>query len=115
MEITPTQRRDLRARAHHLQPLVIIGDAGLTPAVLREIDLHLKSHELIKVKMLEAEREQRAGIAAEIAGVLEAALVQTIGKTLIFYRPSPEDRKAVKKKPRRRQPRRTKRSFQMPG
>jgi RNA-binding protein len=43
-ELTPAQRRDLRARAHHLQPVVMIGDAGLTPEVIREIEANLKSH-----------------------------------------------------------------------
>ncbi|MGE5525902.1 MAG: ribosome assembly RNA-binding protein YhbY [Rhodospirillaceae bacterium] len=115
MELTPAQRRALRAKAHHLSPVVIIGDAGLTPAVLNEIDVHLRSHELIKVKVQEAEREQRAGIADDIASALDAAVVQKIGKTLVMYRPRPEDASAAasKARPRRKPPRRTKRSYQM--
>ncbi len=114
MELTPAQRRALRAKAHHLSPFVIIGDAGLTPAVVSEIDVHLKSHELIKVKVQQAERDERAGIADEIAAALGAAVVQKIGKTLVIYRPRPEDASgAPKKRPRRKPPRRTKRSYQM--
>ena len=114
MELTPAERRALRARAHHLHPVVFIGDAGLTPAVLNEIGVHLKSHELIKVKAQGAERNERAGIAEEIAAALDAAVVQKIGKTLVIYRPRPEDASHATKKPvRRKPPRRTKRSFQM--
>lgn len=115
MELTPTERRALRARAHHLQPVVIIGEAGVRPAVLREIDVALRSHELIKVRLMVAEREDRAGIAAEIAEALEAAVVQSIGRMLVLYRPpsAEEQKAAVKKRPRRREPRRTKRSYQM--
>ena len=51
LELTSAQRRTLKSVAHHLEPVVIIGDAGLTPAVLREINVHLKSHELIKVRV----------------------------------------------------------------
>lgn len=115
MELAPARRRALRAQAHHLQPVVIIGDAGLTPGVLSEIDVHLKSHELIKIKVQEGERQQRAGMADEIAVALEAAVVQKIGKTLIIYRPRREGAEAAapKKRPRRKPPRRTKRSYQM--
>ncbi len=114
MELTPAQRRALRAKAHHLQPVVIVGDAGLTPAVIGEIDVHLKSHELIKVKVQQGEREDRAGIANEIVDASGAALVQSIGKILVIYRPRPDGAaSAPKKKPRRKPPRRTKRSYQM--
>jgi RNA-binding protein len=115
MDLTPAQRRALRARAHHLQPVVIIGDAGLTPAVLREIEVHLKSHELIKVRVPEGERTERTGVAEGIADALEAAVVQKIGKTLVIYRPRPEgaETAAMARKPRRKPARRTKRSYQM--
>ena len=116
MELDSARRRALRARAHHLQPVVIIGGAGLAPAVINEIDVHLKSHELIKVKIQEAEREDRPRLAEQIAQALDAAVVQQIGKTVVVYRPRPEgDATAPKKRPRRRPARRTKRSFQMPS
>jgi RNA-binding protein len=114
-ELTPGQRRSLRARAHHLQPVVIVGDAGLTPAVLREIDLNLKTHELIKVKMQDSDRHVRATLAETVSATLDAAPVQQIGKILVVYRPRPEGEvRVLPKRPiRRRAPRRTKRSYQM--
>ncbi len=108
------ERRALRARAHHLQPVVMIGDAGLTPAVLAEIDINLKSHELIKIRVLGDDRTLRKNLITDICIALDASPVQKIGKILIVFRPNPET--AEKKPPRRnrtrKQPRRTKRSYQ---
>ena len=115
-ELTPTQRRTLKAAAHHLEPVVIIGDAGLTPAVLTEIDVHLKSHELIKIRVHGDERASRLTILGEISAALEATLVQHIGKVLVMHRPKPAEtgaKPAPKHKPKaRNKQRRTKRSFQ---
>ena len=110
-ELTAAERRALRARAHLLDPIVMIGGAGLTPAVLKEIDLALKSHELIKVRMLGDDRSARAGAFESICMALDASPVQLIGKILVLYRPAPEEKTppAAKRKPARR---RTKRSFQ---
>jgi RNA-binding protein len=117
--LSATQRRALKARAHHLEPVVIIGDAGLTPAVLAEIDIHLKSHELIKIKVHGDDRDMRINMIGEISTALDASLVQHIGKTLVVFRPkAPETaEKAGKKLPHhkpkaRNKQRRTKRSFQ---
>lgn len=116
MELSPAQQRALRAKAHPLQPVVIVGAAGITPALLNEIDVHLKSHELIKIKAPGGDRTERKAMADTIAQSLDAALVQQIGKTLVMYRPRPEqETAAVKAKHRRKPPRRTKRSFQMPS
>ena len=108
------ERRALRARAHHLQPVVMISNAGLTPAVLSEIDVNLKSHELIKIRVLGDDRLQRQTLITDICNALDASPVQQIGKILVVYRPGPEP--AEKKPPRRskprKQPRRTKRSYQ---
>lgn len=118
--LNAAERRALKARAHHLQPVVMIGDAGLTPAVLREIDRALTRHELIKVRVLGEDREARGGLIGGICAGLEASAVQRIGKILVIYRPRPADDatnatapSAAKKKAVRRGPRRTKRSFQM--
>lgn len=116
-QLTPAERSALRARAHHLEPVVIIGDSGLTPAVLREIDVHLKSHELIKIRVHGDNRDARADMIGEISVALEASPVQHIGKILVMYRPKPvdtEDQPAPRKvKPKARQAgRRTKRSYQ---
>lgn len=112
--LTPAQRRALKARAHHLQPVVMIGDAGLTPAVIKETEVHLKSHELIKIRVLGEDRDQRRQLIDSICSALDAAAVQLIGKILVIYRPVPEeDRKAPAPRRRARKlPRRTKRSYQ---
>lgn len=118
LTLTPAQRRELKARAHHLHPVVIVGDAGLTPAVLREIDINLKSHELIKIRVTGDDRTLRAGLIDEVCKALDAAPVQHIGKMLVIWRKQPDDSEdasaTARKKPAgRRRPRRTKRSFQM--
>jgi RNA-binding protein len=89
IQLSSEQRRTLKARAHHLEPVVIIGDAGLTPAVILEIDVHLKSHELIKVRVAGDDRDARAAMINTICESLHAGLVQHIGKTLIVFRPKP--------------------------
>ena len=86
LTLTPTQRRVLRAQAHHLQPIVMIGNAGLSAAVKREIDLALRHHEIIKIKIASDDRQAREQMLTEICDELAAAPVQKIGKTLIVYR-----------------------------
>ena len=86
-ELTPAERGTLRARAHHLQPVVMIGDAGLTAQVLREIDANLKSHELIKIRVLGEDRHARDALMAAICAAADASAVQRIGKMLVIYRP----------------------------
>lgn len=99
-ELSPTERRALRAAAHHLDPTVAIAGKGLTPAVLKEIDISLKSHELIKVKLHGIERDGRAALLDEICAQLGCAPVQSIGNILILYRQKSEEDEAPK--PRRR-------------
>lgn len=82
------QRRYLRSQAHHLHPMVMIGDAGLTDAVMREVDVGLKSHELIKVRVFGDDRDNRIAILEKICAELSAAPVQHIGKLLLIYRPA---------------------------
>jgi putative YhbY family RNA-binding protein len=117
LELTSAQRRTLRARAHTLRPVVVIGNAGLSTTVLNEINNNLKSHELIKIRVLAGEHATREGWHGEICTSLHAAPVQHIGKILVVYRPLPEDpdAKTQRKKPnptKRKAPRRSKRSFQ---
>lgn len=100
-ELSPIERRALRAAAHHLNPTVAIADKGLTPNVLKEIDLSLKSHELIKVKLHDIEREDRAVLLEAICTELDCAPVQSIGNILILWRPKPEGEETASK-PRRR-------------
>lgn len=112
--LSPAERRALKARAHHLQPVVMIGEAGLTPAVVKEINLNLDSHELIKIKVLGDDRQQRKNLNDEICNALDANPVQCIGKILVIFRPRPasEEKKTVSRRKPRKLPRRTKRSYQ---
>jgi putative YhbY family RNA-binding protein len=80
----------LRARAHHLQPVVTVGQHGLTPAVLHEVDLALLKHELIKVRVFSDEREQREAMLAQVCADMNCAPVQHVGKVLVLWRPNPE-------------------------
>lgn len=91
-ELTPVQRREMRARAHHLNPVVSIAGNGLTPAVLAEIERSLQAHELIKIKIHGAERDQRETLLAELCATLDAAPVQHIGTMLVVWRQRREER-----------------------
>ncbi|MBM4207234.1 MAG: YhbY family RNA-binding protein [Gammaproteobacteria bacterium] len=82
-------KKKLKARAHALKPVVMIGQAGLTDAVLAEIDIALNVHELIKVK-IRAEKTERADIEQEVCAKTGAELVQMIGQIAIFYRMNPK-------------------------
>lgn len=90
LTITAAQRRELRAEAHSLSPVVMIGDAGLTSAVIKEIETSLNAHGLIKVRVLGDDREERIAIYEGICRQLHAAPVQHIGKLLVLYRPKKE-------------------------
>ena len=80
------QKQALKAKAHHLRPVILMGAKGLTPAVIDETHLALLTHELIKVKIGGVEKLERQAIADEICKNLEAELVQLIGHTAIIYR-----------------------------
>ncbi len=86
-KLTPAERSELRAEAHGLKPIVIIGEAGLTPSVIKEIDASLNSHGLIKVRVFGDDREVRIGLYETICTQLSAEPVQHIGKLLVIYRP----------------------------
>jgi RNA-binding protein len=101
LSLTVLQRQDLKARAHPLNPVVMIGNAGLTPAVLEEIARSLDSHGLIKIRAA-GEREERNAMMQEICERLDAAPVQHIGKILVVYRPAAE--KPAKKPARKSKP-----------
>ena len=95
LKLTPAQRSELRAEAHALNPIVIIGEAGLTEPVLKEIDNGLDAHGLIKVRVFGDDREARIAMYETICERLSAAPVQHIGKLLVVYRPK---REAVKER-----------------
>ena len=88
--LSPAERRALRAKAHHLHPFVIVGQHGLTPAVLHEIDINLLAHELVKIRVFSDDRSEREALLARISDELDAAPVQHLGKILTIWRPSPE-------------------------
>ncbi len=88
LELTSRERSDLRSAAHPLKPVVLIGDAGLTDAVLKEIDRALTSHELIKVRAGGEDRDTREAMLASICDTLSCAPVHHLGKILILFRPS---------------------------
>lgn len=87
--LTAAERRDLKARAHALHPLVMIGNDGLTPAVLKAVDEALKSHDLIKVRAAGADRDAREALLQAICAATGASPVQCIGKVLIIWREQP--------------------------
>ncbi len=95
LKLTPTERSALRSEAHALNPIVIIGEAGLTEPVLKEIDNGLDAHGLIKVRVFGDDREARVGMYETICDRLGAAPVQHIGKLLVVFRPK---REAVKER-----------------
>jgi putative YhbY family RNA-binding protein len=94
LTLTPAQRKQHRADAHHLHPVVQIGNDGLTEAVLKEVDGALKAHGLIKVRVFSDERASREACLADLVGRLDAAPVQHIGKLLVLWRPVPPKEKA---------------------
>ncbi len=87
LKLTPAERSALRSDAHALNPVVIVGEAGLTPAVLKEIDTSLNAHGLIKIRVFGDDREARVEMYDAICEKLDAAPVQHIGKLLVVYRP----------------------------
>jgi putative YhbY family RNA-binding protein len=93
MKLSPAERSKLRAEAHALNPVVIIGEAGLTPAVMKEIDASLKAHGLIKIRVFGDDREARLGMLESICAEMDAAPVQHIGKLLVIYRPVKDEPK----------------------
>jgi len=111
-QLTPGERRALQARAHALDPVVLIGDGGLTAAVLTEIDRSLNAHELIKVRAAGEDRDARSDILRQVCENLDATAVQHIGKVLVIYRQRPESDSKPRTKPKRKPRRALKRSFQ---
>lgn len=88
--LNSAQRRDLRAQAHHLDPVVMIGGDGLSAAVIKETDAALKAHGLIKVRASLEDRAAREAAFVQLCNELDAAPVQHIGKLFILWRPIPE-------------------------
>lgn len=93
IQLTPAQRKEHRSAAHHLTPVVMIGNDGLTPAVEKEVNLALNAHGLIKVRVFSDDRASREAMLASLAEQLNAAPIQHIGKLLVLWRPVPPKEK----------------------
>lgn len=91
LTLTSRQRAHLKARAHALEPLVQIGHSGVQDSVVAAVDTALTAHELIKVKINDAERDERVEIADTLSERTGAAIVQRVGKVVVLFRPRPED------------------------
>jgi RNA-binding protein len=94
IQLSIQERKAHRAEAHHLDPVVMIGNDGLTPAVKKETDAALNAHGLIKVRVLGDDRAQREAMYQELCDTLNAAPIQHIGKLLVLWRPKPAKVKA---------------------
>ena len=90
IQLTPAERKEKRGDAHHLDPVVMIGADGLTPAVLKEAEVAIRSHGLIKVRVFSDDRTAREAMLTEMADKLNAAPIQHIGKLLVLWRPMEE-------------------------
>ena len=90
--ITDKQKKFLRARAHHLKPVVTAGNAGISEGVLREIDIALSHHELIKVRINPTDRSELKEMADTLCQTTQASLVQVIGHIVILYRPAASEK-----------------------
>lgn len=95
LKLSSTERSELRSQAHALNPVVIVGESGLTPGVIKEIDANLNAHGLIKVRVFGDDREARLQIRDTVCDELEAAPVQHIGKILVLYRPKKDKEKSA--------------------
>ena len=89
LQLSTAERKDKRAEAHHLEPVVTIGNAGSTPAVVREVDAALRAHGLIKVRVSIDDRAAREAVLVALADELGAAPIQHIGKLVVLWRPIP--------------------------
>ncbi|MBM7063060.1 ribosome assembly RNA-binding protein YhbY [Pseudomonas sp. UL073] len=90
MPLTQEQKKQYKSIGHHLKPVLIVAENGLTEGVLAELERALNDHELIKVQLRLPEREDRQGAIAELCSVSRAELVQTIGKMALLYRKNPK-------------------------
>ncbi len=90
MPLTSKGRQALKARAHALKPVVLLGNQGLSPAVIKEIDIALRDHELIKVRIPTNDRDLRKEVVEAICKEVSAESVQLIGNICVLYRRSEE-------------------------
>ncbi len=89
--LTPRERAHLKGRAHALEPVVQVGQAGATDGVVAEVDRALTAHELIKVRLNVPDRHERERVGDELATRTDSAIVQRVGKIVALWRPRPEE------------------------
>jgi RNA-binding protein len=109
LNITSADRRALRGLAHHIDPVVMVGQHGVTPAVLHEIDNALAAHELIKVRVHNDDRDERAAMLVNVCETLSCAPVQHLGKLFVLFRPGKKKAKGddAPARPAKERPRHT--------
>ncbi|MCB1875505.1 MAG: ribosome assembly RNA-binding protein YhbY [Chromatiales bacterium] len=90
MHLDAKQKRYLRGLAASLKPVVTVGQGGLSEAVMRELELSLEHHELLKIRLSGVERDDKAAMIEQVCRDTDAALVQTIGHVAVLYRPNPK-------------------------
>lgn len=95
MKLSEKQRKYLRGLAHGRDPVVMVGQSGLSAAVSNELDIALGAHELVKVRARVGDREQRDSILDQLATQTTSTLVQRIGNVGVFYRPHKERPKII--------------------
>jgi RNA-binding protein len=95
LDMDPKTRKRLKQIAHHLDPVVSVGDHGLSENLLAEAQRALKDHELIKVRVHSADREERAALGNELASRCDAEVVQKIGKIIVLLKRNPEPNPAL--------------------
>jgi len=90
MSLDSATRKRLRQIAHHLHPVIIVGDAGVSDSVIAETNRALDDHELIKVKINTSDRDDRTALGDSLLAACKGETVQRIGKVLVVYRPNAE-------------------------
>jgi RNA-binding protein len=91
--LSESQKKHLRGLGHSLKPVIMVGEAGLTPSLLAEFETTLAHHELIKVRVRVGDRQHRDGLISELCTTAGADLVQRIGNMALLYRANPKKKK----------------------
>jgi RNA-binding protein len=92
--LTSKERKELRGKAHHLKPIVLIGKSGLSEAIVSEVNDSLEHHELIKVKFGDF-KDQRKELSEQLATTCSAQIAGVVGNICILYRKRKEEEKAA--------------------
>ncbi|GLK91073.1 ribosome assembly RNA-binding protein YhbY [Pseudomonas turukhanskensis] len=95
MPLTQEQKKQYKSIGHHLKPVLIVADNGLTEGVLAELERALTDHELIKIQLRITERESRLAVIDELCKTAKSELVQVIGKMALIYRKNPKANKQL--------------------